>query len=157
MADANEEIIDLNELDKNINNKNAVEERMHNLAKGKKEAEEAKAQLEQKLADSEKENKFFSSFSDSIAKYPQAADFKDKIKEKVMAGYDVEDATVAILSREGKFTQSSAPQPVVSSPLGGSASTSMQNGGVKTHSEMSREEKRSALMEAEKRGDIGLS
>lgn len=92
---------------------NAVEERMTNLNKRAKEAEEAKAQALKEKADSdakvaqmEKENNFLNSFTDISAKFPGATEFKDKIREKVMSGYSAEDATVSILHSEGKLSPS---------------------------------------------------
>jgi len=118
-----------------------------------KEAEAQKA-LEEK-AQIEKERDFYASFSDSTAKYPNAHEFKDSIKEKVMSGYSVEDATVAVLAKEGKLTVESTPKEVIS-PMGGSAQINIPS-GEKSIQEMTREEKRAALMEAEKRGDLYLS
>ena len=70
-------------------------------------------------------------------------------------GYTVEDATFAVLGKAGKLGQ---PQPVVDSPIGGSAAVNQPiNGASKKVSEMSRDEKRNALLEAEKRGEISLS
>lgn len=139
---------------------NQLEERMKNLVGGKKEAEakaesEAKARQESdaKAASLEKERDFYSSFSDSIAKYPSAPEYKDKIKEKVMAGYSVEDATISILHAEGKLTPS-APQK--ENVTGGSAPTQITNQGSKTVQEMNSNERWDALREAERRGDISL-
>lgn len=144
-----------------ITSKNAVEERMKNLSKAKIEAETkasdaAKAQLdaENKLQVAEKERDFHASFSDSISRYPNANEHKDAIKEKVMSGYTVEDATVSVLAKEGKLGAVQAPPPPRQSPAGGSASNQIQSGGGKTIAEMTREEKRAAVLEAMNRGDI---
>src|SRR3990167_10646702 len=82
------------------------------LAKGKQQAE----------ADKEialKEVDFFKNFNPLVSKYQGAAEYQDKIKEKVMAGYDIEDATISILAKEGKFPSPAPPKP--ESPVGGSA------------------------------------
>lgn len=144
------------QVEQNITSKNAVEERMTNLAKAKAEAEKAKAEADARAANAEKERDFFANFSDSIAKYPSANEYKDVIKEKVMSGYTVEDATIAVLAREGKLTP---PPPERQSPAGGSASNQIQSGGIsgKTIQELNREEKRQAVLESIARGDISLN
>lgn len=109
------------------------------------------------LTTATKERDFFQGFSTQTSKYPAAAEFQDKIKEKVMAGYDVEDATVAVLSREGKFTGQSAPAIVRESPAGGSAPTNIKVDVNKPINEMTREEKRAAILELERKGDISVN
>ena len=105
----------------------------------------------------EKERDFYASFSDTVTKFPAASEFKDKIREKVMAGYSAEDATVSVLNAEGKLTPA-APVIEVAPPAGGgSAVNQLPSTGTKSVSEMSREEKRQQLVEAEKRGDISLT
>ena len=128
-------------------NKNAVEKRMQKLANEKNDAEKAKAEAEAKSAVTEKERDFYKDFSGSISKYPSANEYQDAIKEKVMSGYTVEDATVSVLAKEGKLGTIQAPPPPRESPAGGSASNQISSGGNKTVSEMSRDEKRQALQD----------
>ena len=101
-----------------------------------------------------KERDFFASFADSASLYPEAKNFKDKIKEKVMSGYSVEDATVSVLAKEGKLTGQPRPRETVA---GGSAVNQIQGGGQKTLNEMTRDEKRQALVDAEAKGDISVN
>lgn len=147
--------------DRFINNK--VEERIKDLSQKVKltaqERDELKG-LNQQLS-SEKENlskevDFYKNFSSSTGKYPGAAEHVDDIRAKVLAGYDVEDATVAVLARAGKLS-GSTPAPEREIRAGGSATNLPPSGGTKNLRDMSREEKRAALMEAETRGDISLS
>lgn len=153
--------INLDELEKDITNKNAVEERMRKLHADKKLAEEsaaaaqkAKEETDAKLAQMEKDNKFFSGFSDTLSKNPQAAEYKDKIKEKFAAGYSMEDAVITTLHAEGKLSS----QPgMKESPIGGSAINNVAGSPQKAVSEMSREDKLAGLRDAEARGDLGLS
>lgn len=100
---------------------------------------EIKARVE-----AEKDRDFFKGFTATTSKYPAAAEFQDKIREKVMAGYDVEDATVSVLAKEGKLVLPKAEQR---SPVGGSAITNAVGDGTKAISEMTREEKRKILEE----------
>lgn len=105
----------------------------------------------------EKERDFYASFTDTAAKYPNALEYKDKIKEKVMSGYSAEDAAVAVLASEGKFTMSTPPVAPPAPAGGGSAVNNLPIGGAnKSVAEMTRNEKRDALLEAQKRGDISL-
>ena len=97
----------------------------------------------EKLATLEKENSFNSSFVDMLGTYSGAKDHKDEIKAKVLAGYTVEDATLAVLGKAGKLgmtTQSSQTQVA-----GGSAATTMSSSGHKETKDMSQQERRAQL------------
>lgn len=142
-------------------NKNAVEERMKNLVGSKKEAEakaetesKARQEAEAKATTLEKENSFLNSFSDVTAKFPTASEYKEKIKEKVMSGYSVDDATVSVLVSEGKYI---APKAPIENVAGGSATNQITQPSNKTVKEMSSGERWDTLKEAERRGDLGLS
>lgn len=130
------------------------------VAEASKERDDAtaKAAAEADRASSlEKERDFYASFSQNVTKYPAASEYQDKIKEKVLAGYSQEDAIVSVLNAEGKFSPT-APAPAAPAPAaGGSAPIALPTEGSKSPAEMSRDERRNALMEAEKRGDISLS
>lgn len=119
-------------------------ERDEALAKAQAEAE-AKAQLE-------KERDFYKDFSVNISKYPTAAEYQDKILEKVRAGYTTEDAMVAVLNKEGKLTAPPAEPKTPPQAEGGSATTQMV--GEKTLDQMTAAEKFEALKEADKTGDL---
>lgn len=160
MAD---EEIDLEALDKELDQEGKVEKRIRALSEKVKftseERDSARHESEEKdkkISELEKERGFLSSFGDQTTKYPDAIAFRDKIKEKVLVGYSVEDATVSVLNSEGKlFT--TKKEVSLENPAGGSAPTSPQVSVDKKVSEMSREEKRNALLEAEKRGDLGVN
>lgn len=95
----------------------------------------------------QKEVKFYKDFSKVSSKYEGATDYQDKILEKVNSGYDLEDATISVLAKAGKFQ---APTKIEKeSPAGGSATTTMNQGGEKTLSEMTHAEKREALLQGE--------
>lgn len=156
------EDLDLDKLEGEINQKNAIEDRFRNLTAARKEAEakaEAEAlktkELETKLAQVEKEKQFLSSFSDSVTKFPGAAEYRDKIQEKFNSGYSLEDAAVAILHAEGKLTPQQTPV-VRESPAGGSAINQIQQPQNKTIAGMSKEDMLNALKEAEQKGDISM-
>lgn len=109
---------------------NRAEERIKELS-GKvkltsKERDEKSAlltQRDQELANQVKETEFYKGFSNTASKYPQAQGLQDKIKELVVKGYDIEDATVAVLNREGKLIP---PKPEKETVAGGSATTNAQ-------------------------------
>ena len=94
----------------------------------------------------EKELDFHKGFSKITSKFSNASEYEDKIKEKVLAGADPEEATVAILYKAGKLDMGQAPKP--NSPAGGSAGTTMTS-GEKDLKDMTREEKREALIQLE--------
>lgn len=100
----------------------------------------------------EKERDFYKNFSKTTSKYPQAADYEDKIREKVLTGYDMEDATVSVLNKAGKLIPQKPDKEIVA---GGSAINTSQ--GVKNPSEMTQAERLIALKEAEARGEISMS
>lgn len=112
------------------------------MSKGRQEAEA-------KAASAEKKAGFYKDFSKLSAKYNGAADHLDEIEAKVMSGYDPEDATVSVLSRAGKLN-STAKAPERETIAGGSAATiSVKEGGAKEIHELSRDEKRQALIDIE--------
>ncbi len=98
----------------------------------------------------QKEADFFKNFNTLSAKYPGATEFQDAIKEKVMSGYDYEDATVSVLNKEGKLSQETATVPV--NPAGGSAATALPSDGEKPIGEMSQAERMEELSKRE--GDL---
>jgi len=64
-----------------------------------------------------------------------------------MAGYDLEDATISILAKEGKYqpvVQQQTAAPKIS-PAGGSAATTLKSMADKPIGEMTQEERRKAL------------
>lgn len=105
-------------------------------------------------AEAIKERDFYAAFSDVVSTNPAAKDHKDEILAKVKSGYTTEDATFAVLGKAGKL---GAPAVERQSPAGGSAQTTVTGSPVKTPQEMSRDERRAALMEAEKRGDLSMN
>lgn len=109
-----------------------------------------------KIAELERENVFNSGFVDVLTTHLAAKDHKDEIKAKVLSGYTVEDATFAVLGKAGKLGQPQASHEPAN-PAGGSASTTLPQGGTKKFEDMSREEKREALMQAEREGGIALT
>lgn len=115
-------------------------------------AAKAKAEEEARM-NAEKERDFFKGFSSNLPKYPQAAEHQDKIWEKVKAGYDAEDAIIAVLAKEGKFAQGQTHTEIAA---GGSAGNQITEPKTKTLAEMSADEKLQMLAEAENRGDISV-
>lgn len=107
-----------------------------------KERDEMKTLNEQTT----RERDFYKGFSDVIATHPEAKNYQNSIQEKVLKGYSVEDATFAVLGKEGLLgsprEESRESRPQVA---GGSASTAMPQTGVKEVKDMSQEEKRAQL------------
>lgn len=106
-------------------------------------------------ANAEKERDFYKGFNNISSKYPGANDYQDKILEKVNAGYDIEDATISILAKEGKYTPAT-PAPERMSAAGGSASTTVKGLESKSPQEMSQGERKSALEEAFAKGELSI-
>src|SRR3990167_965157 len=141
---------------------NKVEKRIKSLSEKVKLTSEERDELKG-LNDSltaekhtlSKERDFYKGFNQVSTKYPGASEYQDKILEKVNAGYDVEDATISILAKEGKFnpTQPKAEEEKVA---GGSASIAMKGGEDKTPEKMSQDERRAALLDFEAKGEFKL-
>lgn len=150
--------LDLDNLESNAEEKLKVKNRFEKLSEKviltSKERDEAtakaKAEEEARLT-AEKERDFYKDFSTSLSKYPTASEFQDKIWEKVKSGYSTEDATVAVLAKEGKLGVETTPetQPIVE---GGSSPTIVE--GNKTLDTMTTEEKFNALQELDKGGNL---
>ncbi len=141
------EVPDINKEPESGGDKN--NNRFKDLAdKVKTTAEERDAANAAKEA-AEKELNFYKDFSKISSKpeFQAAPEFQEKIKEKVLAGNNLEDATFAVLGKAGKLGNAAPVQR--ESPAGGSATTTMNQGGEKTIAEMTRAEKREALMQGE--------
>lgn len=128
-------------------------ERNQILSEKVKQTAEERDSEKSKRETAEKELEFYKGFSKLSSKYPNASDYEDKIREKVLKGYDMEDAAVAVLNKSGKLTM---PKPEREVVAGGSATTNPSQ-GLKGFQDMSQAERLQALREAEARGDIGLS
>lgn len=136
-----EETPKVHPIDKRINKAlsekaKAEEER----AKAEKAAEKAAKEAEAAKKDLE----FFKNFNTISSKYQGSAEYQEQIREKVAAGYDIEDAAVAVLNKEGKFVPQTPPPAPKESPAGGSAVTNISK-GEKSLGEMTQEEKREIL------------
>lgn len=133
---------------------NRDDKRIETLSSKVKETSQQRDEAIAKVAASEKEVAFYKGFSGVSAKYQGAAEFQDKILEKVNAGYDLEDATVSVLNKEGKLMPPAPPPPAPAA--GGSALVNIPENGIKSAGEMTQAERRSALLDAEKHGDISI-
>lgn len=148
--DNQEEIINRNK--KRIN---SLSEKLGTSEKEKAELAEAKAKAEAEAAEAKKDAEFFKNFNQVSAKYQGASEYQDKIREKANLGLDVEEATMLILTKEGKYNPPA--QPVErNNPAGGSASTSITDQSDKPIEKMSRDEMRAQLQELEKKGEFKL-
>mgnify|MGYP001601220957 CR=1 FL=1 len=154
--------LDLDKLDTEIEKENKVEKRIKDLSDKVKltsnERDELKRLGDQKDSENatlKKENEFLNSFGDVLGKHPEASSYRDRIKEKVLKGYSIEDATVSTLASEGKLNVP-RKEVIIENPAGGSAVTQPPS-GEKPLSQLTRDEKRVRLMEAEARGDIAMN
>lgn len=120
-----------------------AQERITELSDKVKTEAEGRQKAENEKLDAQRRADFAEGFVDVIATNPGAKDHKDEIKEKVLKGYTIQDATFAVLGAAGKLggtsTQTTAPQVA-----GGSATTTVTTPqkGVK---EMTQAERRSQL------------
>lgn len=139
---------------------NKTEERIKNLsskvrdaAKERDEERAAKEAADARADAAEKRAEFLESFSEVATKYPGASEFKAQIEERTQKGYSLEDAAVAALAEAGRFTPQQNVAPITAGTMGGSAPVSITGEG-RPYSEMSRDEKRAILMEADRTGEL---
>jgi hypothetical protein len=149
---------ELDQIEANADKKLQVKNRFQQLSdKVKSEAQEKeKAQAEAKanaerIVALEKEAESLKTFSQLSSKYPEASNYQEQILERVNKGYDPEEATLAVLAKEGKLAMPEPPRP--EGVEGGSAMTRIPEGD-KPPGDMSTGEKLSALQELEKSGEL---
>lgn len=118
-----------------------AQERITELSDKVKTGAEALATSEAAKAEADKRAAFAEGFVDVVSTNPAAKDHKDEIKEKVLKGYTLEDATFAVLGKAGKL---GSQAPVTPQVAGGSATTSPQS-GEKQVKDMTQAERRAQL------------
>jgi hypothetical protein len=133
---------------------NAVEERITDLSSKVKTASDERDAALARVEAAEKKAAFATDFVEVAAEFAAAREHKADIEAKVMSGYTVKDATFAVLGAAGKL---GAPKVERTPIAGGSASTNITIQSNKPATDMTREERRAALIEAERKGDLGLS
>ena len=150
------------ELDATLAQPSEAEKRIKQLSEkvglSAKELDEKNKLIEEstaKIATLERENSFNEGFADTVATTPQAKEFKEDIKAKVLSGYSLEDATYAVLGKAGKLNQASREN--LESPAGGSATTTVSQPSNKSIKEMTPDERAQAVKEAAEKGDISWS
>ena len=89
-----------------------------------------------------RERDFYKEYADIVSTQPAAKDHQEEIKEKVLKGYSVQDATFAVLGAAGKLGGEVAQPKQIA---GGSAATAMPQGGEKSPAEMTQAERREQL------------
>lgn len=159
MENDNELDLNLDELESNAEKKLEVKNRYQKLSEKVKTEAQAREEAEAKTKVAEegklvadKRADFFKNFSQVSSKYPNATEYQEQILERVNKGIDLEEATVGVLHKEGKFQASVLEPSRPDNIAGGSASTVITDTGDKRVEEMTHEEKRSALLQMEKEG-----
>ena len=154
----NELDLDLDNIEEQEKQKLLVKDRFAKLSSDYSQTRKEKEEVEAKLkteADAkiqaEKERDFYKSFSQISSKHPNASEYQDQILERVNKGMDTEEATIAVLYKEGKLSFPS-PQIDTSNVAGGSAPNTP--GVEKDFHEMTLDEKKEVMMDLEKKGDL---
>lgn len=122
--------------------KNSAQERITELSDKVKTTAGERDVANSKAEEAERRAAFAEGFVDIVATQPAAKEHKDEIREKVLKGYSVQDATYAVLGAAGKFGGTAVQSPQVA---GGSAATAMPQGGMKEVKDMSQTERRAQL------------
>ena len=148
--DNSKEII--NRKDKKIN---SLSEKLGITDKEKADAIKAKEEADAKTLAAQKDADFYKGFNTISSKYQGASEYQDKIREKVMSGYDLEDAAISILAKEGKY-QPQAPVEQKEVAAGGSAATGINSQAEKPLNQRSKAELRAELQELESKGEFKL-
>lgn len=115
----------------------------------------AKAEAEAKAAASQKDAEFYKGFNTVASKFGDANEYQDKIREKVALGLDVEEATMLVMTKEGKYTPPTQPL-TRESAVGGSASMGITDSTDKGAKDMTQDERRSILKDLESKGEFKL-
>lgn len=154
---ADEPIIDPPEISESQKRITQLSEKVRLTSEERDEKNRLLEEQSTKNAELTRERDFYQGFSDVVSTNPAAKDHRDEILGKVKGGYSVEDATFAVLGKAGKLGNQQVPAPV-QSPAGGSASTTVPQGGSnKAPHEMNKEELRAAVLAAQEKGDIALT
>lgn len=132
---------------------NQLSNKVKEEAEFRRLAEEGKQKSDEEASRVAKERDFFKGFNQVATKYQGAGEYQDQIFQKVQAGYDIEDATVSVLAKEGKFTPMQETRQDMAA--GGSADYAMSEGS-KNVDQMSQDERRSHLLDLEKAGELRL-
>lgn len=119
-----------------------AEERIKQLSDNVKTVADERDKATAKADEADRRAAFAEGFIDVVSTQPAAKDHRDEIKEKVLKGYSVQDATFAVLGAAGKLGGSAAQAPQVA---GGSAATAMPQGGQKEVKDMTQAERRAEL------------
>lgn len=144
--DSTEEITRKDNRIKSLSDK--VKEKAELAEAEKARADKAEAERQAALKDAE----FYKGFNTVSPKYQGSSEYQDKIREKVALGLDVEEATMLVMAKEGKYTP---PAPTVErqSAAGGTASTGITDSVEKSPQELGRGELKARLQEVEARGE----
>lgn len=158
MADEVKEVptVEVKEEISETNSASRGAERNKDLADKVKEAAGERDAAKKAADEAIAERDFYKNLSKLSGKYPNVADFEDEILERVKKGYDMEEATVAVLNKKGKLNMNT-PKIERETVAGGSSAVNNPSSGVKTTKDMNQAERLQALREAEARGDLGLS
>ena len=150
--------LDLDNIEAQEQQKLQVKDRFAKLSsdysqtKKEKEESDAKALAEaERASKAEKERDFYKSFSQVSSKHPEASNYQDQILERVNKGMDTEEATVAVLYKEGKLNIPTI-QPEIGNIAGGSAPNTP--GVEKNFQDMNLDEKRGVMQDLEKSGEL---
>lgn len=142
---------EINESGTEVEKKPRMDQRVEKALSEKAKAEEAAAKeakarekAEREAEAAKKDLEFFRNFNTVSSKYQGASEYQDQIREKVAAGYELEDATVAVLNKEGKFVPPPPPPQPKEFPAGGSAVVHSSKSN-KSVAELSQEERREIL------------
>lgn len=136
-----------NQIIETVPESSRAEERITQLSDKVKVEATAREAAEKRATDAERKAAFSEGYAEMLVTNPAAKEFKADIEAKVLAGYSVEDATLATLAKAGKLGVPQAATPTAGEIAGGSASVTppQVGGGQKPISEMSQAEKRAAL------------
>lgn len=131
----------------------SLSEKLGSTEKEKDELSKAKADADARADAAQKEADFFKGFNAVASKYQGASEYQDKIREKAALGLDIEEATMLVMAKEGKYTPPVQEQPLAA---GGSASIGITDITDKPLDKYTREEKRAMLVDMEAKGDFKL-
>lgn len=131
----------------------SLSEKLGSTEKEKEEFLKAKTEAEAKADAAQKDADFYKGFNAVASKYQGASEYQDKIREKAALGLDIEEATMLVMAKEGKYTPPAREQD---SAAGGSASIGITDLTDKPLDKYTHKEKRDILVEMESKGEFKL-
>lgn len=152
MADELELDLETEDITRKDNRIKSLSDKVRTTSEERDALAKAKEESDAKATAAQKDAEFYKGFNTVASKFGNATEYQEQIREKVALGLDVEEATMLVMTKEGKYTPPT--QPIVrESAAGGSASMGITDNAERTAKDMTQEDRKKALREIEMKGE----